>query len=168
MSNYITPDKYLSTNEDALFLKRVEELDKLLRLALLVCYYTGCRASECLNIESEDLRFDRGSVVIRGTKGSRDREVALPRPIIKELLELRTGTLFPFGYRWLEMNFKKCLPNKNLHSLRHSFAVRLYRQTKDIKLVQYALGHQNIRNTMIYTDLDLAEDLHRALLRQYA
>lgn len=167
-SNYITPDKFLSDEECTLFLERVANCKPKIRLALLVLYYTGVRVSECLNLETDDLRFNRGSIIVKGTKGSKDREVALPREIILELLSLKKGTLFRIGYRWLEQKFKQVMPGKHMHSLRHTFAVRLYRQTRDIRLVQYALGHKNIRNTMIYTDIDLADDLHRVLLKQYA
>lgn len=37
------------------------------------------------------------------------------------------------------------------HKLRSTFATNLYEETGDVKLVADALGHKNIRNTMIYT-----------------
>ena len=52
------------------------------------------------------------------------------------------------------------------HMLRHTFATELYRQTKDIRLVQKALGHADLSTTMIDTpivdnDLEAAlKDLH--------
>jgi integrase/recombinase XerC len=41
---------------------------------------------------------------------------------------------------------------KKFHALRHTFAIELYQKTKDLRLVQVALGHRNITNTMIYAD----------------
>jgi integrase/recombinase XerD len=48
------------------------------------------------------------------------------------------------------------------HALRHSFATDLYRETKDIRLTQKALGHANLATTQIYTHL-VDEDLEAAL-----
>jgi integrase/recombinase XerD len=40
---------------------------------------------------------------------------------------------------------------KGVHLLRHTFATRLYQQTKDLVLVQEVLGHGDINTTRIYT-----------------
>ena len=48
------------------------------------------------------------------------------------------------------------------HTLRHTFATDLYRQTKDIRLVQKALGHADVSTTMIYVHL-VDEDLEDAM-----
>jgi site-specific recombinase XerC len=40
------------------------------------------------------------------------------------------------------------------HSLRHTFATELYRRTRDVALVQAALGHASIASTMVYARCD--------------
>jgi site-specific recombinase XerC len=40
------------------------------------------------------------------------------------------------------------------HDLRHSFAIRLYRQTRDLLLVQAALRHRSIVSTTVYARTD--------------
>jgi site-specific recombinase XerD len=40
------------------------------------------------------------------------------------------------------------------HTLRHTFATRLYNQTGDIRLVQTALRHEHLSTTEIYAHLD--------------
>ncbi len=48
---------------------------------------------------------------------------------------------------------KPILKTIRLYDLRHYFATMLYRQTKDILYVKQQLGHNNIKNTLIYTQL---------------
>lgn len=38
------------------------------------------------------------------------------------------------------------------HTLRHSFAFHLYRQTKDVKLVQGLLDHEDLKTTLVYLE----------------
>jgi integrase/recombinase XerC len=54
--------------------------------------------------------------------------------------------------------------HKKLHGLRHTFAIRLYKKTKDIRLVQVALGHRNITNTMVYADYAYSQQELRKLI----
>jgi site-specific recombinase XerD len=48
------------------------------------------------------------------------------------------------------------------HTLRHSFATRLYRETNNIRMVQKALGHSDLSTTMIYTHV-VDEELEGAM-----
>jgi len=48
------------------------------------------------------------------------------------------------------------------HMLRHTYATELYRQNKDIRLVQKALGHASLSTTMIYTHI-VDDDLEAAM-----
>ena len=48
------------------------------------------------------------------------------------------------------------------HSLRHTFASDLLRDTKNIRIVQKALGHADISSTQIYTHI-VDEELEEAL-----
>ncbi len=56
---------------------------------------------------------------------------------------------------FIERYSKKAGIVKNVtpHTLRHTFATDLYRDTKNILLVQKALGHSNLSTTMIYTHI---------------
>ena len=51
------------------------------------------------------------------------------------------------------------------HVLRHTFGTDLYKDTKDIRRVQKALGHSDLSTTMIYTHL-VDEDLERDMKAQ--
>jgi len=48
------------------------------------------------------------------------------------------------------------------HTFRHTFATDLYRETKNIRLVQKALGHSDLSTTMIYTHV-VDEELEEAM-----
>ena len=52
--------------------------------------------------------------------------------------------------------------NISPHTLRHSFATDLYRETTNIRLTQKALGHSNLATTQIYTHI-VDEELEGAL-----
>jgi integrase/recombinase XerC len=52
----------------------------------------------------------------------------------------------------------------SIHSLRHTFATRLYHKTGDLYLVQRALGHRHITTTEIYARVG-DESLRRAVVR---
>ena len=52
--------------------------------------------------------------------------------------------------------------NVHPHTLRHSFATDLYRETNKIRLVQKVLGHSDLSTTMIYTHI-FDEEVESAL-----
>ena len=48
------------------------------------------------------------------------------------------------------------------HTLRHTYATNMIRETKNLRLVQKALGHADISTTQIYTNI-VDEELEQAL-----
>ena len=54
----------------------------------------------------------------------------------------------------------RCLP----HRFRHTYATRLLRAGVDIRLVKELLGHEDIKSTVIYTEVTDAA-LSEAVLR---
>lgn len=132
--------------------------------------YTGARAQEVLNLRTDDLNSYEESVLIRGLKGSNDRELPVPTWLFKRLMaevkNSREGRIFPISYIRLRQIWDLYRPvHKKLHALRHTFAIRLYKKTKDLRLVQVALGHRNITNTMVYADyVYTQQELRRLIL----
>ncbi|MBK7963436.1 MAG: site-specific integrase [Bdellovibrionales bacterium] len=130
---------------------------------------TGGRAQEILNLRKVDLNTYDQSVFLRGIKGSNDREIPLPARAFQQLYswaEKLPGTeLFPISYQRLYQVWELYRPvPKKFHSLRHTFAIRLYQKTKDLRLVQVALGHRNITNTMVYADYVYSQQELRKLI----
>jgi len=134
---------------------------------------TGGRATELLNLQLVDINgFDR-SVLIRGIKGSNDREIPLEANYFLSLQTFASGMpaqkastrLFDISYQRLTQVWDVYRPcPKKFHALRHTFAIELYRRTRDLRLVQVALGHRNIMNTMIYADYVYSKEELRKLI----
>ncbi len=138
-------------------------------LLLYLAMHTGARATELLNIRKEDLNVYDQSVFIRGIKGSNDREIPLPTWLFDALeaysKSIQGEQLFDISYHRLRQIWEHYRPvKKKFHCLRHTFAIRLYKKVKDIRLLQLALGHRNITNTMIYADFVYSQDEMRKLI----
>lgn len=169
MTYEITEAKFLSEKEQ----ERLREAfslkpDKSLPLRLLL--ETGARGQELLNVVFDDVDFKGGSIFIRGLKGSRDRRIPL-KPETLLLLKKRCQGLsgqdqiFAFSTRTLRRlwgDFRPC--SKGVHALRHTFALNVYEAHTDIILLKSALGHKNIKNTMVYADfIERMESLKKIL-----
>lgn len=138
-------------------------------LALLLALKTGARAQEILNLKKSSLNPYEESILIHGLKGSNDREIPIPSLLFKKLTQyaetVPDETLFPITYNRLRQIWEHYRPiPKKLHALRHTFAIQLYKKTKDIRLVQVALGHRNVMNTMIYADYVYSQTELRKLI----
>lgn len=153
----INKTKFLSENELALLRgtirRNLHERDAVLLWTLLD---TGARITEVLNLTPKDLDSTDQSVLIRGIKGSRDRELPLT-PALFTLVEReaakRQPRVFNISYSRVVQIWDLYRPTqKSIHSLRHTFAIELFKRTKDLRLVQVVLGHKNINNTMVYAE----------------
>ncbi len=168
----LNKNKYLLPNEIEHFERLLEDhIDSDARncLALLLALKTGGRAQEILNLKKSDLNSSDESVFIQGLKGSSDREIPIKSSLFKKLTKYAQATdgdkLFPISYNRFRQIWDLYRPaQKKLHSLRHTFAIQLYRKTKDIRLVQVALGHRNVMNTMIYADYVYSQTELRKLI----
>lgn len=130
---------------------------------------TGGRAQELLNLTMADLNTYDESVFIRGLKNSNDREIPLHSDFFKRLHRFASQQdgrhVFGISYHRLYQIWELYRPvPKKFHSLRHTFAIELYQKTKDLRLVQVALGHRNITNTMIYADYVYSQQELRKLI----
>ncbi len=140
---------------------------------------TGLRASEVLNIYINDIDWISGKLIVRSGKGKRDRIIWINEEdldIIKQWREIKpqSPSLFTtlkgnsMNDRYLRTMVKRrakkagIIKDVHPHLLRHTFATDLLRSTKNIRLVQKALGHASLSSTMIYTHV-YDEELESAL-----
>lgn len=167
----LNEDKFLTEEEESRLLKSLVSANTRDRLLVTVALKTGARATELLNLTFNDLRPTTSEVFIRGLKGSNDRAIPIPKPLFKELYKYAKmvedgGTIFGISYQRLVQIWDQYrLNGKNFHCLRHTFAIRLFTRHQNLRLVQVALGHSNIHNTMIYADYYYStEELRRYLV----
>lgn len=165
--------KYLLEPEtQALEVMLQKHLDLDTRNVLLIelALRTGARAQEILNIKKSDLDSHHKTILIHGLKNSSDREIPLEAKFFQRLLsyssQVKSELIFDITYNRFRQIWQMYRPtNKKLHSLRHTFAIRLFKKTKDLRLVQLSLGHRNITNTMVYADYVYSQtELRRLIL----
>jgi site-specific recombinase XerD len=137
---------------------------------LKLCYGMGLRVSEIVNLKISDIDSKNMQVFIECAKGKKDRYVNLPESILEQLRryfreEKPKYYLFEGQYggkysiRSVQQTFKNALKKANIikpvgiHSLRHSFATHLLESGTDIRFIQELLGHNDIKTTLIYTQV---------------
>jgi len=132
--------------------------------------HTGCRVSDLVQIELQDLIISErsGSVIFRNGKGGKQRQVPLSLPArgsIQEYLHVRPpihtqllfigerGPLTDVGIRSL-CNKYSCICGFKIypHLLRHTMAHQFLRDTNnDLVALAQMLGHENLNTTKIYS-----------------
>lgn len=137
---------------------------------IMLLAFTGIRKGEFLNIQSSDLVMSKKTLFIRAetSKSRRARQLALNDeliPFLNEYISERVDYKTPYlwvsnngDHKFSEHGLKHLVKrltdhtgiNCRLHRFRHTFAVNLYKQTRDIWLVHKALGHQTLKMTMKY------------------
>ncbi len=139
------------------------------RLIIKFLYSSGLRVSEIINLKPKDIDIERKIIVVRQSKGAKDRITllsnSLKEPLLKHLLE-NTPKNYLFesnrNKKYSKRTIEEIVANNSLraikrkikpHTLRHSFATHLLEQGIDIRYIQKLLGHKNLRTTQIYTHI---------------
>jgi len=151
---------------------------------------TGLRSAEAVSLRPEHVNMTTSKLNVREGKGAKDRTLWMGEELRGELgewMERRsevtagaeataTGRLLPtrkgttVATSHLRRSVKRYARKAELpevervspHTLRHTFATRLYRETGKIRTVQKALGHSDLSTTMIYTHV-VDEELETAM-----
>jgi hypothetical protein len=132
---------------------------------------TGIRVSEVVNLRCSDLDWEVGSIKIRESGAARERTLLLDQAdlmLLKSWLDIRpvnselffttldgSGLKDRYIREMIKRLARKAGINKDVypHLLRYTFAVDFIRETRDIKLLQEAMGHREASATQIYTRL---------------
>lgn len=136
---------------------------------LSLIYSCGLRCGELLRLTPSDINSKRGIILIKQSKGRKDRIAPLSEKIIEMLrdyfkLYKPSTYLFegqkpgePYDERSLQNVLKQSLSKVNimkpvsLHWLRHSYATHLLENGTDLRYIQEILGHSSSKTTEIYT-----------------
>jgi len=149
---------------------------------------SGLRRNECLFLRWSEVNWGGGQIVKLGKHGKR---ITTPlTPTIRAILEPLQGhhpefvftyvaqytargkirgrryplTLNGLKYAWQRLRKKAGVTNYRLHDYRHDLATKLLRETGNLKLVQRALNHADIKTTIRYAhvlDGEVAEAMEQ-------
>jgi integrase/recombinase XerD len=157
-----------------------EEIDDTtVFMGCLIALFCGLRISEVCNLKKQEIDLETEKVIIKESKGDKDRIVMLPtclKPIIEKwfrvnkesdyFINMLYGGKYPTAI--LSNKFGSYLEKANLrikmfktkvgqqryaysfHTLRHTYATYLLEQGVDLYYVQRSLGHVDIHTTQIY------------------
>ena len=173
--NYLYPKRkvnklptFFSQEEVRNLLNATENLKH--KAILTIIYSCGLRLSELINLKIADIKSESDLLLIRQSKGNKDRIVALPDKLLlllREYYKVYQPKDFLFegakGNQYSERSVQLILKNAmskagvlskgSVHTLRHSYATHLIKSGIDVRVVQELLGHNDIRTTMIYTHI---------------
>jgi integrase/recombinase XerD len=144
---------------------------------------SGLRLSEMSNLQWKSVNLMTGQLKVVQGKGKKDRVLWVDEDTIKALQDWKARQFTEWGkseYVFTSRNLKQLdgkavrkmiatYSNKagiekdiTTHSLRHTFGTDLLRATKNIRIVQKALGHSYISTTQIYTHI-VDDELEEAM-----
>ena len=158
------------------FIPQEREIDDLIAgcsqepsLLLQIAKESGARAGEIYGLYWTDIDFVDRTLSIRAEKNSNPRrfKMSLKLQNMLECLPKKTEYIFThydslknlrrqFQRERKKLALKLCNPRLTqikIHTLRHWKGTSEYAKTKDILHVMQTLGHKNIKNTLLYTQL---------------
>ncbi len=145
--------------------------------AMLAVYYgCGLRRNEGLNLDADDILFNKNLVYVRKGKNYRERYVPMTEGVKEELqnyVDYARPTLMKSPVKALFLTVKgnrlgsngmaerlqslkdKADINKEagLHALRHSIATHLLQSGMELDKIKRFLGHSSLESTQIYTHI---------------
>jgi site-specific recombinase XerD len=139
---------------------------------ILLMYRAGMRVSEVTGMQSAWINWKDGQLRILG-KGKVERVVPLELWVLDSLKEwksIRPSSKYFFctlGGAQVQRRYVNAMLERyseragiehvNPHMLRHTYATELLNEGYNVREVQNALGHSDLKTTMIYTHVNPVE-----------
>jgi len=139
---------------------------------LQVIYSAGLRESEVINLKITDINSAEHLILLRQAKGNKDRYVKLSDNtllLLREYFKVYRPVSFLFysqcnkneqysasSIRQFLNKYAKLagiIKNVYPHLIRRCYATHLFEYGTDIAMLKNALGHKNIKTTMVYTHI---------------
>jgi integrase len=137
--------------------------DLRVQIMLRLAGEAGLRRGEVARVHTRDLIEGSGGaqLVVHG-KGGKERVVPLGDSLAELIGRTPDGWLFPnngtgghlTAYHVGQLVVRVLPDGWTMHTLRHRFASRAYRGTRNLRAVQVLLGHESIATTERYTAVD--------------
>ena len=142
------------------------------KLVLKIAYCGGLRRNEISRLKLTDIDTKNYLLRIENSKGNKDRYTLLAKNLVCELQqyylqEKPVKYLFngkykgmPYSEQGLQWTFQQAYKKSGiqkqltLNNLRHSFASHLLAMGADLVTIQKLMGHEDIRTTMVYIQVN--------------
>lgn len=143
------------------------------RTMLGILITTGIRIQELLDMQWEDVDFEKCSIKVRG-KGQKERTVYTTKNILEPLAEVvkygnAHGRMFWNSQRQTRFIIYEALrpytraKQVSPHAIRHSYATQLAAQGVNVAAISQALGHKHLETTQKYIDMAQVETASKSL-----
>jgi integrase/recombinase XerD len=154
------------------------------RAILEALYSTGLRRTELIRLQLWDLDCERGTLLVRQSKGRKDRRIPIGRRaaawLAKYLADVRpelvsdpserTVFLTASGQSLVADHLTKLVhdyveqagvgKHGSCHLFRHTMATLMLEGGADIRFIQQMLGHTDLSTTQIYTQVSIRQLQH--------
>ncbi len=163
--------RVLTADEERRLLLECRASSEALYMAVLIALHTGMRKEAIMTLQWPQIDF-KARMVTQTGKGGKTVRIPLTNALYEALIDYRGRQQImsiwvfpgenPAQHRnvdvhapWDRAVARAGLDDFRFHDLRHMFASRFYRRTRDWKSLQEIMGHSDISTTMrIYAHLD--------------